>query len=104
MVMTSAIARLVRIRYCLGFAAAKKAMMSAELRSRETRYFPSCLDLLVRGPVATNEEGLGTSNPSYDGSASPAVTGITSLGDGMVKAKKEPTVASRPLHVLTDGH
>jgi hypothetical protein len=39
----------------------------------------------------------GTSNPSYDRSATPAVTGITVLGDGTGRPKERLTDENRPL-------
>jgi hypothetical protein len=73
--------------------------MSVGTRVGENPRSPSCLDLVLRGRLAYEAE-LGASNPSYDGWAARAVTGITFVGDGIGKAKGRLTVANRPFRSL----
>lgn len=67
-------------------------------RVGETRHFRVALIWSDRGPLAS-KEGLGTSHPTYAGSATLAVTGITVLGEGFGTAKKELTDENKPLHL-----
>jgi hypothetical protein len=78
---------LVRIRYGLGFAAARESAgecgNSGQGKSdvlRVALIWVLRVDLRVR-------QKLGASQPSYDKAAAPAVTGITVLGDGIGKAE-----------------
>lgn len=73
--------------------------MNSGLRSGESDILRVASIWVLRGRLAYEAE-LGASNPSYDGSAAHAVTGITFVGDGIGKANGRLTVETRPLHVL----
>ena len=74
-----------RIRYCLGFAAARKARLRDQGRGKS--------DIL-----RVAEAELGASKSGYGGLAALAVMAITVLSEGIGSANERVTVATRPFH------
>jgi hypothetical protein len=70
-------------RLLLGFRVGPESDDERRTRVGETRYFRAA-SIWVRLRVRQN---FGTSTPSYDGSPTPAVTGITVTGDAVGRAK-----------------